>query len=43
MFINFLRPADPLEFMANYLLKEAKNRATQNSETATQIIPPAST
>ncbi|EFX79530.1 hypothetical protein DAPPUDRAFT_304485 [Daphnia pulex] len=36
------RPADPLEFIANYLLKEAKNRSTQTSETAAQAIPSAS-
>ncbi|KAI9558760.1 hypothetical protein GHT06_015549 [Daphnia sinensis] len=35
------RPADPLEFIANYLLKEAKTRATQNSETASQALPSA--
>jgi hypothetical protein len=41
-FYFYFRPADPLEFIANYLLKEAKNRSTQTSETAAQAIPSAS-
>lgn len=40
-FVNLYRPADPLEFIANYLLKEAKTRTTQNSETANQALPSA--